>query len=65
MIKDKVSLTIDRKVLEKVDQIMEELEMNRSEAINELLRDRLGMMSRFSEGILRKRDLLESWRERD
>jgi len=66
MVKHSVTVTIDREVLDKIEEISEEIGMSRSKTMNELLRDRLKMRSRFSEGILREgKDLLEPYWKRD
>ena len=49
--KESVTVTIDRKVLEKIEEFKEKTGMNRSEVINELLRDRLYMESRLLMGM--------------
>ena len=53
MVKEKLSITMERKIVEEVEELAEDLDMSRSEMIENLVKKALGKLSIFSEGILR------------
>ena len=53
MVKKQLSITMEREVVEEVDEIAEDYDMSRSEVIENCVKKTLGKRSIFSEGILR------------
>ena len=57
LVKEKLSITMERKVVEKVDKLAEALDTSRSQVIENIVKDKFGMYSMFSEGMLRGGEL--------
>ena len=59
MVKERITVTIERKIVKKVDKLAEALDTSRSEVIENIVKDKFGMYSMFSEGFASR------WRIRD
>jgi len=57
MVKERITITIERKIVKKVDKLAEALDTSRSEVIENIVKDKFGMYSMFSEGMLRGGEL--------
>lgn len=54
MVKKQVTLTIERKLIEKADELAEDYDTSRSQVVENLMKEAFGLRSIFSEGILRE-----------